>query len=266
MDKRIGFIGCGNMGSAIIGGIIKSKLCKAELIFASDKNETFRKNLEEEYGIKTFDDNKEVVKNSDILILSVKPQIYKIVIDEIRDLVSNETIIVTIAAGISINKAEELFNKDVKLVRTMPNTPALVGEGMSAVCPNKNVTREELELVKTIFNSFGKCEELEEKYFDGFIGISGSLPAYVFMFIEALGDAGVKHGIPRDKAYRIASQAVLGSAKMALETGKHPAALKDMVCSPAGTTIDAVCALEENGFRYAIIDAVDACVKRSKEM
>ena len=266
MDKKIGFIGCGNMGSAIIGGIVSSKLCAPNKIFASDKNESFRINLEKKYGINTFSDNIAVAKEAEVLVLSVKPQIYEIVIKEIRDFVRPETIIVTIAAGITIEKAEELFNKEIKLVRTMPNTPALVNEGMSAICSNKNVSKDELEIVKEIFSSFGKCEELEEKYFDGFIGISGSLPAYVFMFIEALGDAAVKHGIPRAKAYTIASQAVLGSAKMALETGKHPAELKDMVCSPAGTTIDAVCALEEKGFRDAVISAVDACVKRSKEM
>ena len=153
-----------------------------------------------------------------------------------------------------------------KIVRTMPNTPALVGEAMSAVCPNENVTSEQFEYVKNIFNSFGECVELAEKDFHAFTALCGSSPAYVFVFIEAMADAAVKLGITRAKAYTMAAQSVLGSAKMVLDTGKHPAELKDMVCSPAGTTIDAVLALEKEGFRNAAIEAVVKCAEKSKAM
>lgn len=161
---------------------------------------------------------------------------------------------------------EEWLGDDLKIIRTMPNTPALVGQAMSAVCPNKNVSEEELKYCINIFESFGECEVLEEKYFDGFIAVAGSSPAYVFMFIEAMADGAVKLGIPRAKAYKMAAQSVLGSAKMVLETGKHPGELKDMVCSPAGTTIDAVVELEKLGFRNSVIQAMDKCAEKSKNM
>ena len=161
---------------------------------------------------------------------------------------------------------EEWLGDDAKIIRTMPNTPALVGEAMSAVCPNKNISKEELEYCKKIFESFGECVELEEKYFDGFIAVAGSSPAYVYMFIEAMADGAVKLGIPRTKAYKMAAQSVLGSAKMVLETGKHPGELKDSVCSPAGTTIEAVAELEKLGFRNSVIQAMDKCAEKSKNM
>ena len=148
----------------------------------------------------------------------------------------------------------------------MPNTPALVGEGMSAICPNKNITSDELEYVGKLYNSFGKYEILEEKDFRAFIALCGSSPAYVFMFIEAMADAAVKLGIPRTKAYKLAEQSILGSAKLALETGKHPGVLKDEVCSPGGTTIEAVIDLEKNGFRNTIISAVEKCAEKSRNM
>ena len=191
---------------------------------------------------------------------------YKSVVEEIKSELTEDKLIITIAAGISIENMEEWLGDDLKIIRTMPNTPALVGQAMSAVCPNKNVSEEELKYCINIFESFGECEVLEEKYFDGFIAVAGSSPAYVFMFIEAMADGAVKLGIPRAKAYKMAAQSVLGSAKMVLETGKHPGELKDMVCSPAGTTIDAVVELEKLGFRNSVIQAMDKCAEKSKNM
>ncbi len=159
-----------------------------------------------------------------------------------------------------------MFGKRIKIVRVMPNTPALVGEGMAAICPNDLVSKEETEEVISIFESFGKAEIVEEKLMDSVTAVSGSSPAYVYMFIEAMADAAVLEGMPRDKAYKFAAQAVLGSAKMVLETGMHPGALKDMVCSPGGTTIKAVATLEKHGFRNAIIEAMRDCAIKSKEM
>lgn len=266
MDRKIGFIGCGNMGRAMLGALVKSNDINNDNIIVSTKSKESAKRINEEFGVQTTVVNTEVAKKSNVLFLAVKPYFFKEVIEEIKDIVNNDTIIISIAAGITIAQIEEGFGKKIKVVRTMPNTPALVGEGMSAVCPNKNINSDELEYVKKLYNLFGKYEILEEKDFHAFIALCGSSPAYVFMFIEAMADAGVKLGIPRAKAYKLAEQSILGSAKLALETGKHPGVLKDEVCSPGGTTIEAVMDLEKNGFRNTVISAVEKCAEKSKNM
>ncbi|MDU4659573.1 MAG: pyrroline-5-carboxylate reductase [Clostridium butyricum] len=266
MIKKVGFIGCGNMGSSMVGGLIKSGFLKSEEIIVSTKTEASSKKLRDEFKVATTLDSKTVAKESETIILAVKPNMYKSVVEEIKSELTEDKLIITIAAGISIENMEEWLGDDLKIIRTMPNTPALVGQAMSAVYPNKNVSEEELKYCINIFESFGECEVLEEKYFDGFIAVAGSSPAYVFMFIEAMADGAVKLGIPRAKAYKMAAQSVLGSAKMVLETGKHPGELKDMVCSPAGTTIDAVVELEKLGFRNSVIQAMDKCAEKSKNM
>lgn len=266
MKKNIGFIGCGNMASAMIKGIVKSGLVNSQDIMASNPSEGKLIKIKEETDIVTTQDNKEIAKFSDVLILSVKPNKYKDVIEEIKNYIKQDTIIVTIAAGISIEKVEEYFEWDIKVVRTMPNTPALVGEGMSALCKNDNVDEEDMKIVKEIFECFGKVEVFEEKDIDTIIGLTGSSPAYVYMFIEALADGAVLKGLPRGKAYKLAAQAVYGSAKMVLETGKHPGELKDDVCSPGGTTIEAVYSLEKSGFRASIIEAMEKCIEKAKDM
>lgn len=266
MNKKIGFIGSGNMASAMIGGLFNSKLVQPQEVIVSDTSLERLSPLKEKYGVNVTDNNKKVAEFSDIIILAVKPDIYKIVIEDIKHTVKPGTVIVSIAAGISIKYMEEQFEKDTKIIRTMPNTAAMVGESMTAICPNKLVEKEDLEFVMSIFNSFGKAEQLPEKYIDAVIAVSGSSPAYVFMFIEAMADAAVIGGMPRDKAYKFAAQAVLGAAKMVLETGKHPGELKDMVCSPAGTTIDAVYSLEKSGFRGTVIESMVKCMDKCQEM
>lgn len=266
MDKKIGFIGSGNMAKAMIGGIVKSKLVDQSNVIASDLNELALENVKNEYGINVTTNSKEVVKFSDIVIVAVKPNVYDIVLEGVKELVDDKKIIVTIAAGKTIESIENVIGNDKKVIRTMPNTPALVNEGMSALCKNNNITDEELNIVKEIFNSFGKAEIVSEYLIDAVIGASGSAPAYVFMFIEAMADAAVLAGMPRNQAYTFAAQAVMGSAKMVLETGKHPGELKDMVCSPGGTTIEAVKTLEAEGFRSAVIKAIGDCIEKSKEM
>lgn len=263
---KIGFIGCGNMGRAMLSGIIKSNIMSYNDIIASSKTKETLKNLEEDFNIRTTLDNREVVKFSEIIILAVKPNMYETVIKGIKDLVSEDKIIVTIAAGVTIEDVIKWFNKSIKIVKTMPNTPALVGEAMTAMCTNKEVSQEEKEKVISIFKGFGRVEMLEEKDFHAFIALCGSSPAYIFMLIEAMADGAVKQGIPRKKAYRLASQAVFGSAKMVLETGLHPGELKDMVCSPGGTTIEAVSELEKSAFRATIINAMDKCEQKSKKI
>ncbi|AZQ47378.1 pyrroline-5-carboxylate reductase [Bacillus sp. GX] len=266
MDKQIGFIGCGNMGMAIIGGMLNKKVVSANHVICSDLNTTNLKHANEKYGLTTTTDNNEVAKNADILILSIKPDLYAAVINEIKEVIKNDVIVVTIAAGKSIKSTEEAFDKKLKVVRVMPNTPALVGEGMSALCPNEMVTEKDLEDVLNIFNSFGQAEIVSEKLMDVVTSVSGSSPAYVYMIIEAMADAAVLDGMPRNQAYKFAAQAVLGSAKMVLETGIHPGELKDMVCSPGGTTIEAVATLEEKGLRTAIISAMQRCTQKSIEL
>lgn len=266
MEKTIGFIGCGNMGGAMMGGIIKANIVPAKNIIVADQMKEKLSVVSNQYGVNTTTDNKEVAKKSNILILAIKPNIYPIVIKDIKDHINEDTIIVSIAAGQKIADVEGMFGKEIKLIRVMPNTPALVGEGMSALCRNKYATEEELNEIKKIFESFGEAEIVKESLIDGVIAVSGSSPAYVFMFIEAMADAAVVEGLPRDKAYKMAAQAVLGSAKMVLETGKHPGELKDMVCSPGGTTIEAVAKLEEKGFRAAVISAMKRCADKSREM
>ena len=256
---KYGFIGAGNMGRAIIDGILKSKIATPSDITAADANKKSLENL-------NAADNAAVAKQSDLLFLCVKPQVLYSVIAEIKDCVTENTVVVSIVAGQSIKAIENAFGKKIKLVRVMPNTPALVGEGMAALSPNANVTDTDLKSVLDVFSSLGKAEVVSENLMDAVTAVSGSSPAYVFMFIEAMADAAVQGGMPRNQAYTFAAQAVLGSAKMVLETGKHPAVLKDMVCSPAGTTIDAVAELEKYGFRSAVIEAMKSCIDKSKEL
>ena len=263
---KIGFIGLGNMASAMIAGMLDKGIAKPEDVIGSDKFEGARNTAADRFGIRVTEDNKAVTAECDVLILAVKPQMLSEVTAEIPDSIKEGTLIISIIAGRTLAQLEEAFGKPVKIVRCMPNTPAMVGAGCSGVCRNTLVTEEEMQQCLEILTSFGIAEEVPEKLMDAVVGVSGSSPAYVFMFIEAMADGAVKAGMPRAQAYRFAAQAVMGSAKLMLETGKHPGELKDMVCSPAGTTIEAVQVLEEMGFRSAVMDAVEACVEKSRNM
>ncbi len=263
---KLGFIGTGNMASAIMGGVIKNNIIAANDIIGSDIFAPGREKVKSQFGINVTESNKEVVANADVIVLSVKPQFYPEVIAEIKDLIKDNQIVITIAPGKTLAWLQEQFGKAVKIVRTMPNTPAMVGEGMTAAVANEYMTAEEIEYVKTILSSFGKVEMIPERLMNAVVSVSGSSPAYVYMMIEAMADAAVSGGMPRPQAYQFAAQAVLGSAKMVLETGMHPGALKDMVCSPAGTTIEAVRVLEERGFRSSIIEAMKVCEEKAKGM
>lgn len=263
---KLGFIGCGNMAGAIMGGIIKKEVFKPEEIIGSDVFVLTREKARDTYGIQITDSNLEVVEKSEVIVLAVKPQFYESVITEIKDKVTEDKIIITIAPGKTLAWLEEKFGKKVKIVRTMPNTPAMVMEGMTAASPNSYLSEEEVKYACHILESFGKVEVIPERLMDAVVGVSGSSPAYVFILIEAMADAAVSDGMPRAQAYKFAAQAVMGSAKMVLETGKHPGELKDMVCSPAGTTIEAVRVLEGTGFRSSVIEAMKACTDIAKGM
>lgn len=264
MSYKVGFIGCGNMASAIIGGLIKNECVTKEEIIAADAFAPALEKASTSLGIKTTSNNCEVAKNCDVLFLSVKPQYYETVIADIKSSLTEKQIIVTIAPGKTLSWLAERIGNNIKIVRTMPNTPALVGEGITGVCKNDLVTDEEFDYVLSLLSSFGLAEAIPESLMDVCVSVSGSSPAYVFMFIEAMADAAVADGMPRAQAYKFAAQAVLGSAKMVLETGKHPGELKDMVCSPAGTTIEAVRVLEEKGFRSAVIEGMKACTAKAR--
>ena len=262
----IGFIGLGNMAKAMIGGILAKGLMGPNEIIGTAATETTRAKVANKYGIQTRSSNEAVAKDADIIILAVKPQYLKVVIADIMDSVDDSKIIVSIAAGKTINWLAKEFEKPVKIIRVMPNTPALVLEGCSAVCRNDLVTDDDFHFVIELLESFGKAYTVPESMMDVVVGISGSSPAYVFLFIEAMADAAVAGGMPRKQAYEFAAQSVLGSAKMVLETGKHPGELKDMVCSPAGTTIEAVHVLDKERFRGTVMDAVQACIEKSRSI
>ena len=263
---KIGFIGTGVMGTAMMSGIISNGICDPKDIYGADQFEGSRKKVQEKYGVNVSADNAEVAAAVDVLFLSVKPHFYATVIDSIRDAIRPETIVITIAAGKKLAWVEEQFGKEVKIVRCMPNTPAMVCAGMTAACPNKLCTEEDKELVKTVLSGFGRMEFIDESLMNTVTGVSGSAPAYVFIFIEALADAAVDFGMPRAQAYTFAAQAVYGSAKMVLETGEHPAVLKDRVCTPGGTTIAAVRVLEQTGLRSSVFEALAKCVQFSRTM
>lgn len=274
MRMNIGFIGTGNMGAALIEGYLSVAMDRASHIFAYDKDSERLSVFAKKTGIQPCRKAQEVAENSQILILSVKPGNMEDAIKEIAPaLMWDQTVIVSIAAGISIEWIETMCRRnsgnqsvEAKVVRVMPNTPALVGKGMTAVARNKAVSDEEFQSVLALFLSVGRVEEVPESLMDCVTGVSGSSPAYVYLFIEALADAAVALGMARKQAYTFAAQAVLGSAEMVLSTGQHPGELKDMVCSPGGTTIEAVKALEKNGFRNAVQEAVFAAAEKSKRM
>lgn len=263
---KLGFIGGGNMASAMIKGILEKKLLDREHLIVSHLTEEGCRRSRERFGIEATQDNLRVVEASQCMVLAVKPQCYQQIIRQIRNHVSGNHLIVSIAPGKTLKWLEECFVKDVKLVRAMPNTPAQVGAGMTGICANANVSEEELRMVSKIFDSFGKSEIVPEAMMEAVVSVSGSSPAFVFMFIEALADAAVAEGMPRKMAYEFAAQTVYGSAELMIRTGMHPGELKDLVCSPGGTTIEAVQALEAAGFRSSIIEAARACARKARQM
>ena len=264
---RIGIIGAGNMGSAILRGVLAADYLRPTDVAVCDVSRRKLEELSREMpGITCVESARELAEITGMVMLAVKPYYIQEVIDDIRDVIQGKAVI-SIAAGWSVAMLEEaLQGTEATCLRVMPNTPAMVGEGMTAICDDSTFSKEDFAFAKGIFDACGRTVILPERLFDGAIAISGSSPAYVFMMIEAMADAGVKEGIPRACAYEMAAQAVLGSALMVLQSGTHPASLKDAVCSPGGTTIEAVEMLERRGFRAAVMDAMDACAEKSRSM
>ncbi len=261
---KIGFIGSGNMATALLKGFVASGVVRESDITISDKSTNSLKKWEGREVVATLD-NKQVFERSELVIFAVKPNVLPEVLKDLKRLAKGK-ILVSIAAGVTLETMEGILGKDAKIVRAMPNTPAQVGCGMTVLSPNKNVSTEEAEIVKKLFEGAGDAIILEEKHINTATALHGSSPAYVYMLIDAMADCGVKYGIPKDISLRLAAKAVEGSAKMVLETKTHPSELKDNVCSPGGTTIAAVLELEKNGFSSAVADAIDACIAKAEEM
>ena len=266
MSKNIGFIGCGNMGTAMMQGIIDSGKCSPQEIMISCRTQATLDAKKEQFGVQITTDNRKVAEFADILFVAVKPQFYEEVLTEVKDALKKDVILISIAPGKTLQWFADLLGSETKVIRTMPNTPSMVKEGMMGMCIGNQVTEEEVNEVRELCEGFTQTEVIPEHLMDVVTAVSGSSPAYVFMFIEAMADAAVAGGMPRQQAYKFAAQAVLGSAKMVLETGKHPGELKDMVCSPAGTTIQAVRVLEERGMRSSVIEAMIKCLDISRNM
>ena len=264
--KKIGFLGAGNMGEAMIRGLLKAGTVPAEDIFATDVRLDRLQQLGKLYGIHTLSDNSLLVKRVDVVILAVKPQIIHSVLQEVAPAVNPKKLVISVAAGVPTVALRADLPKGVRLIRVMPNTPALVLEGMTAVATADGLQKGDLETAEEIFGAVGKVVVLEEEALDAVTGLSGSGPAYVALMIEALTDGGVKVGLDRVTAMTLAAQTVLGSAKLLIETGAHPGQLKDMVTSPGGTAIAGIAALEEGGVRRTLISAVERATLRSREL
>ena len=266
LKEKIGFIGGGKMGEALINGILRAGLSSSDKIMVSDVDKKRLQILEKEAGIKTTQDNKKITSDSDIIILAVKPNMMGSVLDELNSEITSKHLIISIAAGIPLSFIESSLNKGCRAIRVMPNTPCLVGETAAGYTLGKKATRNDGKLVGQLLDAVGKSFLLEEKYLDAVTGLSGSGPAFIYVVIEALADGGVKMGLPRDVANTLAAQTAFGAAKMVLESGTHIGQLRDSVTSPGGTTIEGLHALEKGGIRNALIDAVESATKKSKRL
>ncbi|MCL2724558.1 MAG: pyrroline-5-carboxylate reductase [Polyangiaceae bacterium] len=265
-NKTLGFLGAGNMAGALVKGLLHAKVVPASGIVVSDVKADRLASLHEMHGIRTTNDNHELVRMSDVIVLSVKPQVIDKVLEAVGSGVRPGQLVISIAAGVPISAIESRLPKDAHVVRSMPNTPATALAGATAIAPGSHATDDDLETARALFAAVGCVVTLDESLLDAVTGLSGSGPAYVMLMIEALADGGVKVGLHRDTALLLAAQTVYGSAKLLLETGEHPGRLKDMVTSPGGTTIAGLHALESGGLRSTLIDAVETATMRSQTL
>jgi pyrroline-5-carboxylate reductase len=263
MDKTLGFIGGGNMAAALVKGLLHSKVVPPEQIIVSDVKDDRLQMLREKHGIRTTTDNHELVRDADVVVLSVKPQVIDKVLGAIGTEIRPEQLVISVAAGVPVSAMEDRLPDGARVVRTMPNTPATVDAGATAIAAGTHATENDLEIAHELFAAVGRVVTLDESLLDAVTGLSGSGPAYVMLMIEALADGGVKVGLHRDTALLLAAQTVYGSAKLLLETGEHPGRLKDMVTSPGGTAIAGLHTLESGGLRRTLIDAVEAATTRA---
>lgn len=265
IDQKLAFIGAGNMAEALMRGLLSTGASAPERVYASDRNDDRLEQLAREHGIRTGS-NVEVAQAADIVVLAVKPQIMDRVLREIAPAITSEKLVISVAAGVPIEAMARRLVPAARIIRTMPNTPALVGAGATALAAGEHVTKDDLEVAVRIFRSIGRTVVLDEVQLDAVTGLSGSGPAYVFLIVEALSDAGVKVGLSRKDAMALAAQTVFGAAKLVLESGEHPGMLKDKVTSPGGTAIAGLHTLEAGGLRTTLINAVESATHRSREL
>jgi pyrroline-5-carboxylate reductase len=265
-DKRIAFIGAGNIGEALIKGLLAAAAVRPEQLMATDIRRDRLEVIRTVHQIEILTDNRIAATKAQILVLAVKPQVVHQVLEGLRGAVAEDHLLLSVAAGIRTASIESVFAQPTRVVRVMPNTPVLVGAGASAITAGRHATEYDLDLARRIFESVGCVVRIDEKLMDAVTGLSGSGPAYIFVLIEALADAGVRVGLPRDVATLLAAQTVMGAARMVLDTGEDPARLKDMVASPGGTTVAGLHVLEQAGLRGAIMAAVEAATRRAEEL
>ena len=266
-NKKIAIIGVGKMGGTLVNSIVKNKLVKKENLCGSTAQEEHAKEINKKYGIKTYINNKEMISGKEIIILAVKPQMMKKVLSEIKEVATEEQLIISIAAATSTQFIEECLGKNIPVIRAMPNTPALINEGMTVLCPGKHVNKNHIQMTIDIFGAVGLVEVIHrEELMDVVTALSGSGPAYTYIIIESLTEGGVRMGLPRELARKLTTQTLLGASKMVLETKMHPALLKDAVTTPAGVTVDGLMELEEGGIRVTLIKAISRATEKSKEI
>ena len=265
VTPRISFVGGGRMAEALISGVLSSRAYKADQIHVADPDAARLDHLKRQHGVQVGISNHEAVISGDVVVLAVKPLVTDEVLKEIGD-VLGKRLVISVVAGVRLRRIIEACGPQSRAIRAMPNTPAMVGEGMTALAIGPGIGEHEVASARQIFESVGKVVPVDERFMDAVTGLSGSGPAYVFLMIEAMADGGVKMGLPRETASLLAAQTVLGAARMVLETGQHPARLKDQVASPGGTTIAGLHRLEQGGLRGLLIDAVEAATKRSQEL
>jgi pyrroline-5-carboxylate reductase len=266
-DKTIAVVGVGKIGGALIAGLLQSGMVRRDALAGSTGHGETARRAAETYGIPVLTDNRELVRGRDIIILAVKPQNVRRVLTEVRDLVTPEQLVITLAAATPTARIEEILERPVPVVRAMPNMPCLVQKGMTVLCPGRHAREEHVQTARAIFQPLGRVEVIDnEDLMDAVTALSGSGPAYAYIIIESLAEGGVKVGLPRELATVLAAQSLLGAAAMVLETREHPARLKDEVTTPAGVTIDGIMELEDGGIRVTLIKAVDRATRKSKEL
>ncbi|RLA89472.1 MAG: pyrroline-5-carboxylate reductase [Deltaproteobacteria bacterium] len=263
--KKLGIIGVGNMGQALLKGWLAAGLAAPDQTRIFDLDPQRRELVRQKYGVAVADDNLDLVSQAEIVLLAVKPQIFPQVLAEIRPQIKPSHLVVSIAAGTPLSLMEE-YLPEARIIRVMPNTPTMVQAGMAALAPGRRATADDLQLAQLLFQAVGQAAVVEEKHLDAVTGLSGSGPAYVLMFVEALADGGVKMGLARDTALRLAAQTLLGTAQLLLQSQQHPAHLKDQVTSPGGTTIAGLHVLEQGGFRGLVMSAVETATRRAQEL
>ena len=262
---KIGFIGGGNMAEALIKGLLGGDFPAGKIV-ASEPSDLRREQLQKSFGIELASNNLALMESADLIVLAIKPQIAVEVLEEVAGAYRDDKLVVSILAGVTCATIEKFFQGAPRVVRVMPNTPALVGEAASAICRGHHADQNDLMLVKQLLETVGKVQLIDERQMDAATGLSGSGPAYIYTVIEALADGGVREGLRRDVAHALAVQTVVGAALMVRETGEHPAILRDRVCSPGGTAITGVSTLEKNGLRTTLMEAVSASAARSREL